>query len=80
MTQYNLKLGLRKFGTKGATAAMDKLTQPHVMDPWTAMDLSKLMQENQMRALSLLLFLKKSKPGNSKEEHALMELCNKHIY
>ena len=42
MTQYNLKPGLRKFGEKGATAAMDELTQLHVMDTWTAMDPSKL--------------------------------------
>ena len=58
MTQYNLKPGLRKFGTRGATAALNELAQLHVMDTWTAMDLSKLMQEDQMKALSLLLFLK----------------------
>jgi hypothetical protein len=39
MTQYNLKRGLRKFGDKGAKAAMDKLTQLHIMDTWTAIDL-----------------------------------------
>ncbi len=32
MTQYNLKPGLRKFGARGATAALDTLTQLHVMD------------------------------------------------
>jgi len=32
MTQYNLKLGLRKFGEQGATAAISELTQLHVMD------------------------------------------------
>jgi hypothetical protein len=42
MTQYNLKPGLRKFGEKRATAAMDELTQLHAMDTWTAMDPSKL--------------------------------------
>jgi hypothetical protein len=46
MMQYNLKPGLRKLGTKGVTAAMDKLTHLHVMDTWTAMDPSKLMQED----------------------------------
>ena len=58
MTQYNLKPGLRKFGAfgaRGTTAAMDELTQLHI---WKAMDLSKLMRENQMNVLSLLLFLK----------------------
>jgi hypothetical protein len=46
MTQYNLKPGLRKFGTRGATAALDELMQLHMMDTWTAMDPSKLMQED----------------------------------
>jgi hypothetical protein len=61
MTQYNLKPGLRKFGARGATAALDELTQLHVMDTWMAMDPSKLMQEDQMKALSLLLFLKEKR-------------------
>jgi hypothetical protein len=42
MTQYNLKPGLRKFGARGATAALDGLTQLHVIDTWMAMDPSKL--------------------------------------
>jgi hypothetical protein len=61
MTQYNLKPGLRKFGTRGATAALDELMQLHMMDTWTAMDLSKLMQEDRIKALSLLLFLKEKR-------------------
>ncbi len=59
MTQYNLKPGLRKFGARGATAALNELTQLHLMNTWTAMDLSKLMREDGMKALSSLLFLKK---------------------
>ena len=58
MTQYNLKPGLRKFGAKGQSAAIDKLTQLHVMDTWTAIDATKLSREDNMKALSLLLFLK----------------------
>jgi hypothetical protein len=46
MTQYNLKPGLRKFGARGTTVALDELTQLHVMDTWTAMDPSKLTQED----------------------------------
>jgi hypothetical protein len=46
MTQYNLKPGLRKFGTRGMTASLNELTQLHVMDTWSAMDPSKLMQED----------------------------------
>jgi hypothetical protein len=61
MTQYNLKPGLRKFEDKGTKAAMDELTQLHIMDTWTAMDPSKITQEDRMQALSLLLFLKEKR-------------------
>jgi hypothetical protein len=66
MTQYNLKPGLRKFGDKGAKAAMDKLTQLHIMDTWTAMDPSKITREDRMQALSTLLFLKEKQTGKIK--------------
>jgi hypothetical protein len=66
MTQYNLKPGLRKFGEKGAKAAIDKLTQLHIMDTWTVMDPSKITREDRMRALSLLLFLKENQTGKIK--------------
>jgi hypothetical protein len=66
MTQYNLKPGLRKFGVRGATAAIDKLTQSHMMDTWTVMDPSKLTQEDQVNALSLLLFVKEKQTGTIK--------------
>ncbi len=42
MTQYNLKPGLSKFGNKGEMAAMNKLTQLHVMDTWKPMYADKL--------------------------------------
>ncbi len=42
MTQCNLKLGLRKFGNRGETAAVKELTQLHVMDMWTPMEAGKL--------------------------------------
>jgi hypothetical protein len=66
MTQYNLKPGLRKFGEKGAKAAMDELTQLHIMDTWTAMDPSKITREDRMRALLSLLFLKEKRTGKIK--------------
>ncbi len=66
MTQYNLKPGLRKFGERGLTAAIDKLTQLHIMDTWVAMDPSKLTREDWMKALSLLLLLKEKKSGKIK--------------
>ncbi len=66
MTQYNLKPGLRKFGNKGEMAAVNKLTQLHVMDTWKPMYADKLSQEQQMRALLLLLFLKEKRSGDIK--------------
>jgi len=66
MTQYNLKPGLRKFGAKGATAAVNELTQLHIMDTWTALDPSKLSREEKMKALSSLMFLKQKWCGKVK--------------
>jgi hypothetical protein len=51
MTQYNIMPGLKKFGTRGKTAAIKELTQLHVLDTWTAMDPAKLSKEEQMKAL-----------------------------
>ncbi len=58
MTQYNLKLGLRKFGARGEKAAINKLTQLNIMYTWTAMDALRLSREEWLKALSSLLFLK----------------------
>ena len=63
MMQYNLKPGLRKFGAKGAAVAINKLTQLHIMDTWTAMDPSKLSREDQVKVLLSLLFLKEKETG-----------------
>jgi hypothetical protein len=66
MTQYNLKPGLKKFGKHGKMAAVKELTPLHVMDMWTAMDPTKLSREQQMKALSSLLFLKEKRTGDVK--------------
>jgi hypothetical protein len=66
MTQYNLKPGLHKFGEKGATTAMDELTQLHIMDTWMAMDPSQITREDKVWALSSLLFLKEKRTGKIK--------------
>jgi hypothetical protein len=66
MTQYNLKPGLRKFGSRGQMAAMKELTQLHVMDTWTPMAAHELSREQRMRALSSLLFLKEKRTGDIK--------------
>jgi hypothetical protein len=58
MVQYNLKPGLRKFGSRGEEAAVKELSQLHIMDMWTWMETSKLSCEQRMHALSWLLFLK----------------------
>jgi len=73
MTQYNLEPGPRKFGTRGETAAISELTQLHVMDTWTVMDLTKLTREDKMKALSSLLFLKENDVERSRAELARME-------
>ncbi len=66
ITQYNLKAGLWKFGDKGKMAAMEEMPQLHIMDTWKAMDPAKLSREEQMQALSLLLFLKEKWTGKIK--------------
>jgi hypothetical protein len=66
MMQYNLKAGLRKFRDKGKMAAMEEMTQLHIMDTWKAMDPAKLSREEQMQALSLLLYLKEKRTGKIK--------------
>ena len=66
MTQYNLKLGPRKFGQRGQTAAVKELTQLHIMDTWTPLQAEKLSQEQRMQALSSLLFLKEKRTGDIK--------------
>jgi hypothetical protein len=66
MRQYNLKPGLRKFGAMGVTAAVKELTQLHIMNTWTPLEASKLSREQQMCALSPLLFLKEKRTGDVK--------------
>jgi hypothetical protein len=61
MMQYNLKPDLCKFGARGAAAVVKELTQLHLMDTWKPMHPSQLGQEEKMRALSLLLFLKEKR-------------------
>ena len=66
LVQYNLKPGLKKFGIRRADAAVKELTQLHVMDTWTPMEATKLLREQRMRALSLLLFLKEKRTRDVK--------------
>ena len=66
MTHYNLKPGLRKFGARGVTAAVKALTQLHIMNTWTPLEVTKLSQEKRMCTLSSLLFLKEKRTGDIK--------------
>ncbi len=45
---------------------MEEMTQLHIMETWKAMDPAKLSREEQMQALSLLLFLKEKRMGKIK--------------
>jgi hypothetical protein len=63
MTHYNLNPGLREFGARGEKAAINKLTQLHIMDTWTAMDALRVSRKEQLKALSSLLFLKEKQTG-----------------
>jgi len=66
MTQYNLKPGLRKFGARGASAVVKELTQLHIMDTWTPLEVSKISREQQMCTLPSLVFLKEKRTGDVK--------------
>jgi len=66
MMQYNLKPGLRKFGARGASAAVKELTQLHIMDTCMPLEVSKISREQRMRALSSLMFLKEKRTGDIK--------------
>ena len=45
---------------------MKELTQLHIMDTWTPLQAEKLSQEQRMRALLSLLFLKEKRTGDVK--------------
>jgi hypothetical protein len=47
-------------------AAVDELTQLHIMDTWTAMDPSKITHKDKVRVLLSLLFLKEKPTGKIK--------------
>ena len=68
LTQYNLKPGLRKFGTRGEMAALKEMTQLHIMDTWTPMEAEKLSREQRMRALSSLTLPKGETNGGYQGE------------
>ncbi len=79
MTQYNLKPGLKKFGKCSKTAAVKELMQLHMIDTWAAMDPTKLSREQQMKALSSLLFLKENRTGDVKR-HACINGAPQQAY
>jgi hypothetical protein len=46
MTQYNLKLGIRKFVEHNAKVSVSELTELHSTDTWAVMDPSTLTKED----------------------------------
>ncbi len=52
LTQYNLKPGLRKFGTQGEKAVLKEMTQLHIMNTWMPREAGNLLRKQRMRELS----------------------------
>ncbi len=46
--------------------AIQSDTQLHIMDTWMPLEVSKISREQQMRALSSLMFLKEKRTGDVK--------------
>ncbi len=51
---------------RGEKAALNEMTQLHIMDTWTPLEAGKLLREQRMRELSLLLFLKEKQTWDIK--------------
>jgi hypothetical protein len=52
---------LRKFEARGVSEALKELTQLHIMDTWTPLEVSKISREQRMCTLSSLMFLKEKR-------------------
>jgi hypothetical protein len=66
MTQYNLKQGIKKFGTKGKDAVVAELRQLHNRDVMEPVDKYDLIAEERRGALRYLMFLKEKRCGKIK--------------
>ena len=66
LTQYNLKRGLKEFGTAGMEAVKKELQQLHDRDVLTPMYVTDLNIEERNQALPYLMFLKQKRTGQVK--------------
>jgi hypothetical protein len=66
LTQYNLKRGLREFGTTGVEAVQRELQQLHDCDVLTPVFSNDLSVEQRNQALPYLMFLKQKRTGQVK--------------
>ncbi len=64
--QYNLEAGLNHFGERGETAVSKELKQFNVYDVFEPLYANKLSQEEKLKALTSLIFLKKKQDDNVK--------------
>jgi hypothetical protein len=66
MTQYNLRQGIEKFGTKGKDAVLEELQQLYDQDVMEPIDKNELSPEERKGALCYLMFLKEKRCGKIK--------------
>ena len=66
LQQFNLNAGLKKFGVRGEQAVSKELKQLHDMRTFSPVDAQTLSKEEQIKALSLLMFLTEKRDGNIK--------------
>lgn len=66
MTQYSLKVGLKKFGEAGEKAVTKELSQFHDMSVFEPIDAGTLTSDDKRATLASLLFLKKKRDGKIK--------------
>ena len=55
MTQYSLKLGLKKFGDSGEKAVLKELNHLHDMGTFYPMDPKELSHDQQVKAVGYLI-------------------------
>jgi hypothetical protein len=64
--QYSLEAGLKHFGERGEMAVSKELKQFNIYDVFEPLYANKLSDEEKLKALTLLIFLKERRDGNIK--------------
>jgi hypothetical protein len=65
-SQNNIEAGLKHFGERGETAVSKELKQFNVYNVFKPLYANKLSNEEKLKALTLLIFLKEKQDGNVK--------------